>query len=71
MSELKTWIGEPPDKCDICSGPLNGVFVDGATRMGPWANMCAGCFRTYGIGIGTGKGQEYNLTGTQWVKVAG
>ena len=31
---------------------------DGKTRMGPWANMCGGCFVRYGVGLGTGKGQE-------------
>ena len=49
-------------KCDICHGPLRklAVFYDGKTTMGPWAWMCNGCFPRYGVGLGTGKGQEYN-----------
>jgi len=35
--------------------------VDGKTKMGPWANMCTGCFEQVGIGLGTGKGQKLTL----------
>lgn len=48
-----------PD-CDFCNLLGKGVkaSVDGATKMGPWANMCPEHFRQYGVGLGTGLGQE-------------
>jgi hypothetical protein len=36
---------------------------DGATVMGPWANMCEDCFAQYGRGLGTGVGQRLILDG--------
>jgi hypothetical protein len=54
----------PP--CDIClhvqkvqDPPLAGY--DGATKEGPWAYMCEGCFGKHGIGLGTGVGQRLVL----------
>ena len=52
----------PP--CDLCK--LLGVnprdaAVDGATKAGPWANMCEPHFYTEGVGLGLGKGQRYKL----------
>ena len=48
--------------CDICKYEhgKDGVpaEVDGKTKMGPWANMCADHFRSHGVGLGTGKGQQ-------------
>jgi hypothetical protein len=45
-------------ECDFCHKVVKH-WVDGATTLGPWANMCKGCFGRYGIGLGTGRGQEY------------
>ena len=65
MSLLKTakrpvkWVGSPPDVCDTCDKPITSTFVDGATIMGPWGNMCLGCHRKFGVGLGTGKGQLF------------
>ena len=57
------------EKCDICGCDLHGkTFVDGKTRNGPWANMCKGCYDTYGVGLGIGLGQQYGPDG---VKVSG
>jgi len=49
----------PP--CDICE--LEGVppqlaRYDGRTRSGRWAYMCEHHFRSYGIGLGLGRGQK-------------
>ena len=52
-----------PKKCDICGGPLKNGWVDGATEMGTWANMCMKCFKKHGKGLGTGKGQQYDKKG--------
>ena len=58
----KKWMSEAPQKCDICGKPLAQQFVDGKTRMGPWGIMCAVCHHKHGVGLGTGKGQRYDLT---------
>jgi hypothetical protein len=52
------WMGNI-SACDICHKPITNVFVDGATNQGPWAIMCLECFKEYGVGLGTGSGQEY------------
>jgi len=41
-------------KCDFCS---ELSIVDGKTRIGCWANMCLIHFRSFGVGLGLGKGQ--------------
>lgn len=46
--------------CDFCDH-LSFHWVDGKTSIGPWANMCMPCYKTHGIGLGMGKGQEYKL----------
>ena len=57
----KMWQGIEPKTCDIpaCGNLITTEFVDGATRMGPWANMCPSCHMKYGRGCGTGQGQRY------------
>jgi len=45
--------------CDICHKSNLMVFVDGKTKMGPWANMCADCYDSHGRGVGLGLGQVY------------
>ena len=74
----KSWIGTPPEKCDICEIPIarmKAPFVDGKTLAGPWANMCVqkdgGCAYAYGVGLGTGKGQRYDWDGRRYVKTEG
>jgi len=73
MPELKpkVWNGGDIDVCDICESPITQEFVDGATCRGPWAIMCLGCFRMEGRGLGLGKGQYYELSEGQFVKVGG
>ena len=36
-----------------------GIFVDGKTTRGPWANMCSLCLPIHSVGLGVGKGQRY------------
>jgi hypothetical protein len=55
------WVGSFP-KCDIpgCDVTDLTAFVDGKTRLGPWGNMCPGCWIEHGVGrLGTGFGQRY------------
>lgn len=60
--EAEKWIGSLPEKCDLCGVKIKSqkFWVDGRTRMGPWANMCPRCFGQYGVGLGTGAGQKYD-----------
>jgi hypothetical protein len=50
---------------------MHGTVVtagyDGATRFGPWANMCDACFTTYGRGLGIGRGQRLMVADSGWV----
>jgi hypothetical protein len=80
MNELNTkryWMGSGPAKCDLSDiapgkHDINTKFVDGKTKMGPWAIMCLRCARERGVGIGQGKGQlyEYQENG-KWLKIDG
>jgi hypothetical protein len=51
----------PP--CDLCKE--RPAYVDGKTRMGPWAYMCSPCFETYGVGLGMGRGQRLLIDPTE------
>ena len=46
--------------CNVCdqAGKRVEAHYDGKTFFGPWAYMCRECFPIYGVGLGTGKGQE-------------
>jgi len=56
----KKWRGSTP-VCDFCGEWTSGeVFVDGQTKMGPWALMCEAHFLRFGVGIGPGAGQAYS-----------
>lgn len=50
-------------KCDICwsQGKMKSAKYDAKTIMGPWANLCTPCFKQYGVGLGTGRGQKLVL----------
>jgi len=49
--------------CDLCAqnGVQTPAWADGRTLMGQWANMCKIHFATYGVGLGTGRGQQLVL----------
>ncbi len=66
MSDHTTVLMTVIPKCDIHFYQLNPgeivpAVVDGATTMGPWANMCESCFEVYGLGLGLGRGQRFEL----------
>ena len=48
-------------ECNLCGKDRLSEFVDGKTRMGPWANMCLPCYRKVGVGLGVGRGQRYAI----------
>lgn len=64
--------------CNICGkrvGEEGDLLVDGQTRLvnqrGRWAFMCIKCFDHSGVGLGTGRGQMYQMTRGRWKKLAG
>jgi hypothetical protein len=59
--ERRRWLSDPPKTCQLCHRAIRTAFVDGATRGGPWANMCLPCHASNGYGLGTGQGQRYDL----------
>ena len=65
----KKWRGSPPVSCDLCGSAFKGEFIDGKTRMGPWGLLCVPCHIRNGVGLGTGRGQKYDLVSLK--KVAG
>ena len=74
-----TWLSEPPTECDMkhdlvvrCKNRITNLFFDARTKQGPWGNICSQCFARYGVGLGTGKGQEYRkATDQRWYKTQG
>ena len=43
------------EKCRLCE--QQEATIDGRTNAGPWTYMCDNCHKTYGVGLGLGKGQ--------------
>lgn len=57
----RKWTGSEPTRCDICGLDFIGTFIDGKTLQGPWGLLCTNCHRQHGVGLGVGRGQEYDL----------
>jgi hypothetical protein len=68
---MTKWIGDPPEKCDLCGLKITEHFIDGKTTHGPWAIMCAICTTLDGVGLGKGSGQLYKKIGDDFIKVEG
>ena len=65
------WMGGVPEKDDFGEKIID-EFIDGKTRMGPWAMMTPDTWNRMGVGkFGTGFGQKYKKVGDDWVKVEG
>ena len=66
------WQGSEPTTCDCCNKAIAGSFIDGKTIYGPWAVMDTGCHKKLGMGLGIGKGQQYDRQQDgRWMKVEG
>lgn len=68
MTEKKKWTGTVPDKCNFCGDKLTTTFTDGQTVYGSWAIMCPNCHNRYGVGVGLGKGQTYDVKTGEKIK---
>ena len=66
--EGSPWLGSTPTKCDLCSSNIQDEFVDGVVlhiagipgNFG-WAIMCSNCHKSFGRGLGLGRGQKYKV----------
>jgi hypothetical protein len=65
-------MGHIGDEDDFGS-PINEEFIDGKTRMGPWANMSPESWKRFGLGrLGLGLGQRYRKQSDgKWLKIEG
>jgi len=72
---MKVWSGTTPPKCDFKKDhQLHGTFYDAfIPAYGCWACVCEDCARKFGIRLGTGFGQRYDLQadGHTWLKTEG
>ena len=67
----KFWMGDIGDKDDF-GAPIKDEFIDCKTNMGPWGIMSPESFKTYGVGLGTGRGQKYKKQPDgKWKKIQG
>ena len=62
---MTSWHGSIP-RCALCGANGLEEFIDGKTIAGPWAVMCPECFRSWGLGLGVGRGQRYRWNGEGW-----
>lgn len=51
----------PPGACNLCGKNFNGVMFDARMQTGSWGNFCQRCFDELCIGLGTGRGQKYEM----------
>lgn len=66
------WTGDVPEYCQLTRKLLTHTFIDGKTKMGPWAIMSEDAHAKYGVGLGQGKGQKYqHQRNGKWLKVEG
>lgn len=57
------WLGTVSSKCDFCNNDMKDekFFYDFKSNFGPWGLGCEKCFKLHGCGLGTGKGQKFNM----------
>lgn len=50
----RKWTGDSPERCEVNGDLIKDRFIDGATKMGPWAKMSPKTHKTHGVGLGNG-----------------
>lgn len=52
-----------PNRCDICGHQheVGDSIFDARTHQGQWANMCETCYSVFGVCLGIGCGQQYEV----------
>ncbi len=59
-------------QADDFNKTIIACFIDGKTIQGPWAIMSPASHEAYGVGLGLGRGQRYEVqTDGRWLKVEG
>ena len=66
----KYWMGSKQTVDDF-GDKIENTFIDGKTKFGPWGIMTPASFEKFGIGLGLGKGQKYELTNRKFLKTEG
>lgn len=66
VKAVRRWLGNKPVNCDFCGKKFDAKddkhFYDFQNSLdGRWGLGCKKCFDRYGVGLGTGKGQKYDL----------
>lgn len=62
---------DAPTECQVCDCPITDKFVDGVIVSAGWAYLCLSCHKSVGIGLGTGRGQQFvRIESGQFVKGA-
>jgi len=55
--------------CQVCQDKFEEtaakVIYDARTYTGQWAFLCEECFQEFCSGLGTGRGQKYDLEGNK------
>jgi hypothetical protein len=71
--KVRTWMGTTPKKCQLTGANITTAFIDGKTKMGPWAIMSPEAHKVNGCGLGQGRGQRYEWNDAMkaWVKTEG
>jgi hypothetical protein len=71
MTKQAIWLGQTKC-CNVCQGPFTTELFDAKLITGQWGTVCDGCFKTFGLGLGTGLGQKYAKRDNDiYVKVEG
>ena len=68
LNNAEIWRGSPITICQMCEQQIGKRFIDGQTKGGSWGILCPACHATNGVGLGTGKGQEYVLVGAVFLR---
>jgi hypothetical protein len=72
MPNKRYWMGDNINQKDDFGRPITDEFIDGKTRLGPWAIMSPTTHRIQGMGLGMGRGQRYRKQEDgRWIKVEG
>lgn len=68
-AKVVEWEAPIPAMCDIGGEPITETFIDGALQGGSWAILCLRCHGLYGVGLGSGRGQQYvKQSDGKWLK---
>lgn len=59
--KVKKWVGSEIKNCQRCNEVIEDVFYDANTYLGHWLILCEGCFHKFGMGLGLGLGQKYDM----------